>query len=51
MKRLNTIFNESEDVAEFIREADNNGYGLWSIRDILRDNDIDLTEEEIDELR
>ena len=51
MKRLKTIFNKSDCISEFVREADNNGYGLYSIRDTLRDNDIEITEDEIDNLR
>ena len=48
---LEKIWKETTTIAEFVKRADHNGFGLWSIRDLLRDNEFDLTEEEIDELR
>jgi hypothetical protein len=49
--RLQEIWENSNCIARFVKTADHNGFGLWSIRDFLRDKDIKITEEEIDELR
>jgi hypothetical protein len=51
MKTLEKIWQETTTIAEFIKKADHNGFGLWSIKDLLWTNEFELTEEEIDELR
>jgi hypothetical protein len=48
---LEKIWQETTTIADFIRRANKNGFGLWSIRDLLWANKFELTEDEIDELR
>ena len=53
MKTLEKIWKETENnsLSEFVKRADHNGFGLWSIRDLLWANKFELTEQEIDRLR
>jgi len=51
MITLNKIWEETNTIAEFIKRADHNGFGLWSIKELLWANEFELTEEEVDELR
>ena len=48
---LEKIWKETTTIAEFVKRADRNGFGLWSIRDLLLANEFELNEDEIDELR
>jgi hypothetical protein len=51
MITIEKIWKETKTIAEFVKRADHNGFGLWSIRDMLLANDFELSEDEIDELR
>jgi hypothetical protein len=48
---LQEIWKETNTIAGFIKRADHNGFGLWSIRNLLWKNEFELTEDEINELR
>ena len=49
---LKQLWDRDKDISYFVIKADRYGYGLWSIRDFLKENyDENITEDEIDKIR
>ena len=47
---LREIWEKSEDYIDFIENAHKEEYGIWSIKKILKNHGIEITEREIENI-